>query len=167
MELLVEAARERLPRRLAMLGPDVSGYEPQRRGQHRRVIRIAKNRQDVGNEIDRQNEIGERAEERGFHLDRRGAVEGAVIGGEEIFGERQTSRDALGLAPEPAPHPRLVAGSLPRSALVKPFPGGGVIDRHVPSPKYRRQSLLKMAIAACRRKAPLRPRRAGSSPRLA
>ena len=68
---------------------------PDRGGEHRGIVGEAEHRQHVRNEIERQDEIGDRAEQRRLHMARRLPVERAVIGREQILGERQ-------LAPPPA-----------------------------------------------------------------
>ena len=62
-----------------------------------------------GMRVERQHEIGKRADQRGLHLQRRIAVERAVIGGEQVLGERQPRGDTSHLLPEAAPHRVLVA----------------------------------------------------------
>src|ERR1043166_6337637 len=75
----------------------------------RRVVGEADHRQHVGNGVERQHEIGERADERCLHLERRVAVEGAVVGGEQILDEGQAGAEALHLDPEAATDRVLVA----------------------------------------------------------
>ena len=80
------------------------GDQPDRGGEHRRIIGEAEHRHHVGDEIERQDEIGDRAEQRDLHMARRLLVEGAVIGREQILGERQFGRHPLQLDPETPAH---------------------------------------------------------------
>src|SRR5437899_6886426 len=73
-------------------------------------------------------EIGERADERRFHLHGRGVVESAVIGGEQVLGERETSRQPLHLAPEFAAYALLVAHAAIVHAALSPI--RGTLERH-------------------------------------
>jgi hypothetical protein len=57
---------------------DVRGDQADRGGEHGRVVGEADHRQHVGNDVEGQHEIGERAEERRLHLHRRVAVEAAA-----------------------------------------------------------------------------------------
>jgi len=81
-----------------------------------------------------QDEIGERAHERCLHLHRRGVVEGAVIGGEQILGEGQPRRHSGGLAPEVAPHARLVAVAARLKAALPPR--RGLLERYGHAPQH-------------------------------
>jgi hypothetical protein len=50
-----------------------------------------------------QDEVGERPDERCFHVARRQSVEGAIVGGDQIFREGQLRDQLPQLAPEAAP----------------------------------------------------------------
>jgi hypothetical protein len=52
--------------------------------------------------MERRNEIDDRRNQRRLHRQRGGAIEGAVIGRQQIFGERNLRGDAPQLAPEVA-----------------------------------------------------------------
>src|SRR5262249_1720612 len=113
----------------------------------------------------------------GLHLQRRRAIERAVVGGEEVFGERNPRRHLPELAPEAATHTRLVARDTTGHVLIGPgpVPGSGIVGRHVlisrnqlvlvsPAPTLRPQRWAARRGGASRR--PTR-RQAGSSPRRA
>ena len=110
-----------------MLRTHVLRHQLDRGRQHRGIVGEADQWQHIGNDVDRQHEIGERAEERGLHMRRRVAVERAIIGGEQILDERQHRRDPLGLDPELRPQRLLVArvlvariGRVPLGRLFEP-----------------------------------------------
>ena len=111
-----------------MLRPQVASHHAQRGEQHGGIVGKAEQRQHVGHEVERQHEIGERADQRRPHLEWRGLVEGAVISGEQILGERQSRGHPRGLAPEVAAHPLFVT----RILLIKAArsPCGGAPKRH-------------------------------------
>ena len=88
--------------RVAVLWPDMAGHEAERGRQHRGVIGEAQRRDEVGNRVNRQHEICQRGEQGGAHRMRGLAVECAVIGGEEILGERNERGVAAELLPETA-----------------------------------------------------------------
>ena len=77
-------------------------------GEHRGIVRIADHWENIGNDIGRQHEVGERADEDGLYLERRLPIERAIIRGNQIFGERQLRREAPKLAPKSAPDLLLV-----------------------------------------------------------
>src|SRR3954452_25411692 len=56
---------------VAVLGRDVTCDQPDRGREHSRIVGEAKDRQHVRNEIERQDEIGNGAEQRHLHLSRR------------------------------------------------------------------------------------------------
>src|SRR4029077_4163224 len=112
-----------------------------RREQHRCVVGETDDRQHVGHRIERKYEIGQRSHECCLHLHRGCTVEGAVIGSEQILGERQPCRHPPGLAPELPPH----ALNLARVAPVKGAfpPTCGLPERHhqAPSDALARRSM--------------------------
>ena len=97
-----------------MLRTQVASHHAQHRKQYGGIVGKAKKRQHVGHKVERQHEIGERADQRGLHLQRRVAIEGAIIGGEQILGERQAGTDTAYLAPEAAAYRLLVAREFAR-----------------------------------------------------
>src|SRR3954464_5459304 len=101
---LIHPALQRGAGGFAMLIRDVAGNHADRGGEYGGVIGEAEDRHHVGNEIKRQDEIGDRPEQRRLDMARRLPVEGAVIGGEQILRERQLRGDTLQLAPEAAAH---------------------------------------------------------------
>src|SRR3954453_8797889 len=101
---LIHTALQRGAGGFAMFVRDVAGNHADRGGEHGGVIGEAENRHHVGDEIERQDEIGNRAEQRGLDMARRLPVERAVIGREQILRERQMRGDTLQLAPEAAAH---------------------------------------------------------------
>ena len=103
-------------RRLAMHRADVAGDQLDCGRQHGGIVGEADHRQHVGNGVERQNEIGERADQRRLHRQRRLAVEGAVIGREQILGERNLRGDAPYLAPEIAAQRAVVVASRRQNA---------------------------------------------------
>jgi hypothetical protein len=107
---VIESARKRKPRGFPVLWPYMDSHQAQSREQDGGIVAVAQHRQHVGNEVERQDEIGERAKERSLHVRRRGAIERAIVGGEKIFGERKRSGDAFGLCLEFAPQALRVTG---------------------------------------------------------
>ena len=107
-------ARKRALRRFTMVGRDVRRYEFDRGRKHRGIVGVADHRQHVGNEVGGEHEIGERANERGLHMDRRLAIERAIMGGDQIFRERQPRRKPTQLLPEIAPQSGFVSGNTAR-----------------------------------------------------
>ena len=87
-----------------MIIRDVVCNQPDRGGKHSRVIGETEHRQHVGNEIERQDEIGKRPEQRDLDMARRLFVECAVISGKQIFDEGQPRRNLLQLDPEAPTH---------------------------------------------------------------
>ena len=83
-------------------------------GEHGGIIAIADDRQDVGNRVRRQHEVSKRANERRLHAQRGLAIERAIMGGEQIFRERQARREPPQLLPEAAPDFRFVGSDPPR-----------------------------------------------------
>ena len=77
-----------------MLGTHVPGHHPDGRKQDGRIIAITDQRKDVGNKVERQDEVREGTDQRGFHLQRRVMIEGAIVCRQKIFGERQPCGDA-------------------------------------------------------------------------
>ena len=85
---------------VAVFGLDVARDHAERGGEHRGVVGEAQHRHHVRHEIERQDEIGQRAEQRRLHMAGRLPIERAVIGAEQFFGEWQAGCDALELGPE-------------------------------------------------------------------
>jgi hypothetical protein len=98
------------------------------------VIGEAEHRQKVRHEVEWQDEIGKRAEQRHLHMQRRGAVEGAVIGGQQLFGERQMRRHTLELAPEVGAHAIAIPGKLLRRRKIRNRKLARLINGHWRSP---------------------------------
>src|SRR5204863_437129 len=86
-----------------------------RGGEHGCIVGEAEHRQHVGHEVERQDEIGKRAQERDLDMPRRLAVERAIIGGEQIFGEGQLRHHLFELDPEPPAHAMKPKASLKSS----------------------------------------------------
>src|SRR5262249_11320434 len=79
--------RKLVPGRRAMLRTDVGRDQIDRRRQQRRVIGKPQYGQHVGNGINRQYKISDRAYQRYLDRHRRVAIEGTIVGGEQIFSE--------------------------------------------------------------------------------
>ena len=104
LRIPLEPALQRGAGGIAMIRRDVACDQPDRGGEHGGIIGEAEHRQHVRNEIERQDEIGDRAEQRRLHMARRLLVERAIIGREQILGERQLRHHALELDPEAPAH---------------------------------------------------------------
>src|SRR5262245_50105655 len=104
-----KVARERALGGFAMLRPNMTDHQPQRSGEHCGIVCEAEQRQHVRHEIKRQDEIGQRADQRDLNVARRVAIERAVICGEQILGEWQPHGDSPRLCPEITPHAALFA----------------------------------------------------------
>ena len=87
-----------------MVRRDVGRDQPDRGGEHRGIIGEAEHRQHVRDEIERQDEIGDGAEQRRLDMARRLLVERAIIGRQQILGERQPGHHPLQLDPEAPAH---------------------------------------------------------------
>ena len=106
----VDPALQRGARGVAMLRRDVARDQPDRGGKHRGIVGEAEHRQHVRNEIERQDEIGDGPEQRRLHMARGLPVEGAIIGREQILGERKFCNDPFQLDPEAPAHAFVVLG---------------------------------------------------------
>jgi hypothetical protein len=87
-------ARKDAPRRIAMVGADMGRNEPDRGGEHRCIIGEADDRQHVGDQVEWQDEIGERGDQNELDATGRVAIEGTEIGREQVFGKGQIGRKA-------------------------------------------------------------------------
>src|SRR5580704_11144832 len=96
----VAGARKDTPRRLAMVGPDMGGNEPDGGCEHGRIVGEADHWQHVGDQIERQDEIAERCDQNELDATRRVAIEGAEIGREQVLGKGQICRKAPELWPK-------------------------------------------------------------------
>src|SRR6185312_13637524 len=85
--LAIEAAVQRGAGGFAMPGRDVTCDQANRGGENGGIIGKAEYGHHVRNEIERQDEIGERAEQRGLDVARGLFVERAVIGRKQVFRE--------------------------------------------------------------------------------
>src|SRR5215213_4754834 len=83
--LAVQFARECSPRCVAVLGLDMRDDHAERGGQNSRVVAEAEKRHNIRHEVEREDKIGQRAHERGLHVEGRLVIEGAVIGSYEIL----------------------------------------------------------------------------------
>ena len=101
-------------------------------GEHRGIVGVADHREIIGNDIGRQHEISERADEDGLHLERRLPIERAIMRGNQIFDERQLRREAPQLAPKSAPHFLLVGGETARQRFGVNPRCAIVPERHLP-----------------------------------
>jgi len=70
----------------------------------RSVVAKTKSDNEIGNQINGQDEIGQRAEQGGADLERRRGIHGAKIGGDQIIHEREPPGDAFELVPELVAH---------------------------------------------------------------
>ena len=111
--------REPVPRCYAMFRANVVRHQIDGGRQHGSVIGKAEHRQDVGNNVGRQHEIGERADQRGLHRQRRTAVECTVVGGDQILGERDRGRDAARFTPKMMAKGPSIVATLPECRLCK------------------------------------------------
>jgi hypothetical protein len=107
--LALDRARDDSACRNAMLRSDMSGNQPNRGRQHRGVIGESYDRKHVRNEIERQYEIRQRADQGDPNPAGRGAIEGAEIGGDQILGKRKSCGESPKFRPEFASNPRLIA----------------------------------------------------------
>ncbi len=87
--------RQNALRRIAMLRTNVIRHQLDGCGEKGRIIGEAKHRQKVRNGIDRQNKIGECAEQCRLHRCGRFAVKGAIVGGQQLLGEGNRRSNAL------------------------------------------------------------------------
>ncbi len=87
-----------------MLRHDVGRDQPDRGGEDGGIVGEAEHRQHVRNEIERQDEIGDSAQERRLHVARRLLVERAVIRRQQILGEGKLRHDPLEFDPEAPAH---------------------------------------------------------------
>src|SRR5580704_14788524 len=97
-----------------MLRLDMRGHDLERAGKHGRVVGIADDGKRGRDQVVRHYEIDDRADEYDFYIKRGMAVEGAVMGGQQFFEERQIGRLVLDLAPEFAAQLGLVGGDAAR-----------------------------------------------------
>jgi len=79
------------------------------RQQDGRVIGVAEPQQEIGDGIERQDEIGERAEQRRTHRQRSRAVVGAMKRRHGVLAERDAAQRLAGLGPEAFPDDLFVA----------------------------------------------------------
>jgi hypothetical protein len=110
-------------------------HHAQRGEQHGGIVGEAEERQHVGHEVEGHDEIGECADQGRSHLEWRCPIEGTVIGGEQVFGERQSRRHSRGLAPEIAPHPLLLGGDVLIRTPMPECQGRPERHRNTPSPQ--------------------------------
>jgi hypothetical protein len=96
-------------RRVAVLRRDMHGNQPDRGGEDRRIIGETDERQHIGNEVERQHKVRERADQGDLNPARRVAIEGAEIGRDQILGKRQPRRESPQFRPEFAAEPGLLA----------------------------------------------------------
>src|ERR1051326_3018259 len=92
-----------------MLRFDLVPDELGRGGDRGGIVGQADDRQHVGYQIERIDEVGERGYQRNPHIGRRLTVERAVVDGENLLGERGLGREAAELAPEIAQHARFIS----------------------------------------------------------
>src|SRR5580704_11216394 len=124
--------RQCAARRLAMIRRYVRIDDLDRAGEHGRVVDEADHRNVVGNQIRRQDEISDGAEQHRFDMQRRLPVERAIISGEQICRERQVGHRAFELAPKIALQLLLVADHAARQRCdVRPR-GGLRPEPHLP-----------------------------------
>ena len=100
----IDPALQRGAGGLAVFRRDVAGDHADRGREYRGVVGEAEHRQHVRDEIERQDEIGDGAEQRRLHMARRLPVERAIIGREQILGEGQLCHHPLQLDPEAPAH---------------------------------------------------------------
>src|SRR5215471_13539637 len=101
--------RKHAARRFAMLRPDMNGNQPNRGSQHGGIVGEADERQHVGNEVERQHEIRQRAEQGDLNPARGVTIEGAEIGCDQILGKRKPRGEPPELWPEFAAHAGFLA----------------------------------------------------------
>src|SRR5690606_35619363 len=85
--------------------------------QHGNIVGKAYEHQHVRYAVERQDEIGERSEQNAAHLHRRAGIKRAIVGGDEVAGERNLPHGAFQNRPEPlldAPGLALLFVSIPR-----------------------------------------------------
>src|SRR5258708_38779761 len=96
-------------RRVAVLRRDMDRNQLDRRGEDRGIISEANERQHIGNEVERQHKVRERADQGDLNPARRVAIERAEIGRDQILGKRQPRRESPQFRPEFAAEPGLLA----------------------------------------------------------
>ena len=92
-----------------MLRANVIRHQLDGCGEKRRIISEAQHRQKVRDGIDGQHEIGKRADQRCLNRRWRLAVEGTIVGGQQLLSEGNRRNDALQLAPELTPQRVILA----------------------------------------------------------
>src|SRR6516225_8117709 len=114
-----------------MLGTHVRSDHPDRGEQNGGIVGETEQRQEIGNEVERQDKICKRKHERRFYLQRRCPIEGAIIRGQQILGKRKPRGQALDLGPELAAHVLLVATAAGKPGCI---PGCRSFKEHGLSP---------------------------------
>ena len=89
---------------------DVHPGRGEGRDHDRGIVGVAQPQQDVGDGVDRQDEIGERAEQGGADRQRRRRIGGAVERRHRIFAEGDLAQGLAGLRPETLADLRVVGG---------------------------------------------------------
>src|ERR1700674_1037643 len=85
-----------------MDGSDMRGDEREHGSQHGCVVGEAKSRYHVGNEVEGQNEVGNRCKKHAAHSHRRCRVKGAVVSGYQVLDERHLPGETPQLSPKVA-----------------------------------------------------------------
>jgi hypothetical protein len=83
---------------------DVGGDERKHGSDQRRIVGKAEPCDDVGDEIERQDEIGDCRKQHGPDAYRGGGVERAIIARDDVLGEGHLPGKALELGPEVSAH---------------------------------------------------------------
>src|SRR4029077_3575905 len=83
-----------------MLGLDMRGHQLDCDAEHRGIIGIADDRQRIGDQIVRRDEINNGADEHGLDVYWGVAIEGAIMRGQDVLEERNGRYFALELAPQ-------------------------------------------------------------------
>jgi len=73
--------------------------QPDGGGEQRRVIGVTDDGKHIGDHVGRQHKVGQRPDQRGFHMHRGLSVERTIVRGDQILGERQPRRERVQLSP--------------------------------------------------------------------
>ena len=101
--------REDTARRVAVLRRDMDRNQLDRGGEDCGIIGEANERQHIGNEVERQHKVRERADQGDLNPARRVAIECAEIGRDQILGKRQPRGESPEFRPKLTAEPGLLA----------------------------------------------------------
>src|SRR3546814_6413885 len=90
---------------------DVAGHQADGGEEHCGIIGEAEAGDEVGHQVARHHEIGERGKQHRLHAARRLRVEGGVVGADRVLEERHPPNAAFQLGPEAALYPGPIARS--------------------------------------------------------